>query len=84
MPANEETEIPPSQRPEHLSWDTERVEEYISDNAYTCDECSDTRLFTRVSAPDYANDNERYWYSLRLRHGAGSDNDLISNMHVGR
>jgi hypothetical protein len=77
MPANEETEIPPIPRPEHLSWDTEQVEEYISDHAYTCDECSDTRLFTRVSVPNYANDNERYWYSLRLRHGAGSDNDLI-------
>lgn len=77
MPANEETEIPPVERPEHLSWDTERLEEYISDNAYTCDECSDIRLFTRVSAPNYANDDERYWYSLRLRHGAGNDGDII-------
>jgi len=77
MPANEETEIPPSQRPEHLSWDTEQVEEYISDNAYTCDECSDARLVTRVSRPDYANDDEHRWYSLRLRHGAGRDGDII-------
>ena len=76
MPANEETEIPP--RPEHLSWDTEQVEQYISDNAYTCDECSDTRLLTQVPRPDYALANEgRWWYSLRLRHGAGSDGDII-------
>ena len=77
MPANEETEIPPVPRPEHLSWDTSMVEEYIGDHARTCDECNDVRLLSRVAQPEYANEDERWWYSTRLYHGAGGDRDII-------
>ena len=76
MPDNE-TEIPPVPRPEHLEWDSSRVDEYISEYARTCDECNDVRLLTQVTQPEYANDNECWWYSTRLYHGAGRGEDII-------
>lgn len=80
MPDNEETEIPPNQRPPHLLWDEEEWQEYINDHAYVCDSCEETRLMRRVDTPDYADQNnrgERHWFSLRIRYNAGSPGDLL-------
>ena len=70
MPDNE-TEIPPTPRPEHMSWDMEQWQEYVDDHAYVCDSCEEIRLLRRVDMPDYAdptNRDERVWYTTRIRH----------------
>jgi len=80
MPDNE-TEIQPPERPESLSWTWDEWSKWISDTAYCCESCEETRLLTYVSdRPAYANPDdrgERHWYSTRIRYGAGGEGDVL-------